>query len=77
MTGASIEIRPILEIAEMQLSNLDLAVLSACETGLGKGAAGEGMLGLQRAFAVAGTGVIDITPTITTCPTAMLSQPRG
>ncbi len=43
-----------LEIAEMDLSKLELAVLSACQTGLGLEAAGEGMLGLQRAFAVAG-----------------------
>ncbi len=42
------------EVAEMDLSRLELAVLSACQTGLGKEAAGEGMLGLQRAFAVAG-----------------------
>jgi tetratricopeptide (TPR) repeat protein len=42
------------EVAEMGLSGLELAVLSACQTGLGKEAAGEGMLGLQRAFAVAG-----------------------
>jgi CHAT domain-containing protein len=42
------------EVAEMDLSHLELAVLSACQTGLGKEAAGEGMLGLQRAFAVAG-----------------------
>jgi CHAT domain-containing protein len=43
-----------LEVSEMDLSNMDLAVLSACQTGLGMEAAGEGMLGLQRAFAVAG-----------------------
>ncbi len=43
-----------LEIAELDMSGMELAVLSACQTGLGKEAAGEGMLGLQRAFAVAG-----------------------
>ncbi len=42
------------EVAEMDLSGMELAVLSACETGLGELAGGEGILGLQRAFAVSG-----------------------
>ena len=42
-----------LELSEMNLGQIDLVVLSACQTALGE-ISGEGVFGLQRGFKLAG-----------------------
>jgi CHAT domain-containing protein len=49
------------QIASLDLGGLDWAVLSACNTGNGELHDGEGVLGLQRAFRVAGARSVIMT----------------
>jgi CHAT domain-containing protein/tetratricopeptide (TPR) repeat protein len=46
------------EVAGLDLSACELAVLSACETGRGRLTAGEGVIGLQRSFHAAGARTV-------------------
>lgn len=44
------------EIYQLNMNNAELIILSACESGTGQQAAGEGLISLSRAFLYAGTG---------------------
>jgi len=49
------------EIGDLNLQYTRLAILSACESGLGESKSGEGVYGLQRAFKLAGARQVLVT----------------
>ena len=49
------------EIQDMDLTDTELVVLSACQTGQGKSVGGEGVYGIRRAFELAGAKTLLLT----------------
>jgi len=63
-------------IVDLPLDEMQLAVLSACETGLGEFTAGEGVQGLPRAFHIAGCSnvVVSLWKVNDTATAALMSK---
>jgi CHAT domain-containing protein len=74
-TGREDGLLTAFEIAQMDLSQTKLIVLSACQTGQGDIAGTEGVMGLPRAFAMAGIGhfLVSLTDVLDTNSTQLMA----